>query len=221
VIPQRTHGLIASAGCRWTPHVAYGWRRWTHAGAGLGSLGGSFSTVPASQVPQLISSAAQQYGVSPQLALQVATQESGLQQTVVSPAGAIGVMQLEPGTAGDLSVNPYDTAQNIDGGVRYLSQLLQEFNGNQAEALAAYNAGPGTVNNALSSGGSDWLSNLPAETQNYVSSILNAIGGVFDQANVTPVSDGQSTAVLAGTLDGPTTALLLAFGLALAYLLLG
>lgn len=215
----------AAGGRRWRPHVAGGWRAWFRPGSGLGSLGASFSTVPSSQVSQLISSAAQQYGVPLQLALQVATQESGLNQTAISPAGAIGVMQLEPGTAGDLGVNPYDTSENIDGGVHYLSQLLTRYGGDQAQALAAYNAGPGRVDNAISSsGGGDWLANLPTETQNYVSSILSAIDSAINSVSPTPtlVSIGSAAVPISGTadtanVDPMTTILLLIFGATLAY----
>jgi len=123
----------------------------------------------------MIQAAAAKYGVDPSLAAAVAQQESGVRQTnsagspIVSSAGAIGVYQLEPATAAGLGVNPYDAAQNVDGGVRYLSQLLSQFGGDVSLALAAYNAGPGNVRK---------YDGIPpfAETQNYVSSIMAAIG---------------------------------------------
>ena len=72
--------------------------------------------------------------------------ESGGNATAVSRKGARGLMQLMPGTADQLGVkNSFDAAQNIDGGVRYLMQLLQQFNYDVAKALAAYNAGPQRV----------------------------------------------------------------------------
>jgi soluble lytic murein transglycosylase-like protein len=72
--------------------------------------------------------------------------ESGGNAKAVSPKGARGLMQLMPGTADQLGVqNSFDAAQNVDGGVRYLMQLLQQFNYDVAKALAAYNAGPQRV----------------------------------------------------------------------------
>lgn len=116
-----------------------------------------------------ITQTAQQYGLDPTLALAVAKQESGLNPDAVSSAGAIGLFQLMPGTAAGLGVDPNDPQQNIDGGVRYLSQLLNKYGGDVSLALAAYNAGPGNV---AKYGG------IPPfqETQNYVSRILAAIG---------------------------------------------
>ncbi len=110
--------------------------------------------------------AAKKYGLSPLLIDAVARQESGYRVNVVSRVGAIGVMQLMPGTARMLGVrNPRDPEANIHGGARYLRRLLDRFDGNLAFALAAYNAGPARVERARG---------VPriAETQNYVSKIL-------------------------------------------------
>ena len=124
---------------------------------------------------QLITQAAAKYGVDPNLALAVAKQESGLNQAAKSSAGAIGIMQLMPSTAAGLGVDPTDPAQNVDGGVRLLSQLLQQYGGDTSLALAAYNAGPGAV---AKYGG---VPPYP-ETQNYVTSILASIGQTPDSS---------------------------------------
>lgn len=124
-------------------------------------------------IASLIVTVAQAQGVNPQLALAVAQQESGLNQNKVGQAGEIGVFQLLPSTAQELGVNPYDLAGNITGGIAYLRKQLDKFGGNVAMALAAYNAGPGRVAQAVASG-ADWFSQIPASTQRYVSSIAGA-----------------------------------------------
>jgi hypothetical protein len=104
-------------------------------------------------------------------------QESGLNPQAVNPSsGAKGLMQLMPGTAADLGVNPDDVLGNVLGGVRYLREQLNTF-GDAAKALAAYNWGPQRVAEATARWGSDWLSHSPRETQHYVTSILSRIGG--------------------------------------------
>ena len=131
---------------------------------------------------------AQKYGVDPRVMLALANQESGFNQNVTSPAGAIGVMQLMPSTAESLGVNPYDTYENIEGGVKYLAQQLEIFSGDIRKALAAYNAGPKAVKK---------YGGVPpyAETQNYVSTIMSSIGDYEDTvsniaSNMTDVIGG-------------------------------
>jgi soluble lytic murein transglycosylase-like protein len=92
-----------------------------------------------------VEAAAAAYDLSPHLLDAVARSESGYNAKAVSPAGAIGVMQLMPQTAKALGVDPRDPAQNIMGGARYLRAQLDRFDGNIDLALAAYNAGPGRV----------------------------------------------------------------------------
>jgi len=128
--------------------------------------------VPLSSLSDTINAAAQQYGLDPNLLLRQARQESGFNPNAVSKAGAIGVMQLMPGTAKDLGVNPNDPTANIYGGAHYMRQLLDRYNGDYRLALMAYNAGPGRVDAYLKGG------KLPAETQNYAPAILGPSAGV-------------------------------------------
>lgn len=116
-------------------------------------------------VDALIVKYAGQYGVDPNLLRAQAMAESGGQQSVKSSAGAVGVFQLMPATAAELGVNPNDLEGNVQGGAKYMSQLLTKYHGNNELALAAYNAGMGNV---AKYGG------VPpfAETQGYISKIL-------------------------------------------------
>ena len=105
--------------------------------------------------------AALKYGIDPDLAVSVHRQEYNPDQWV-SSAGARGPMQLMPGTARELGVDPDDPQQNIDGGVRYLGQMLKAFGGDQVLALAAYNAGPERVK----------AGTLPIETRRYTRDVI-------------------------------------------------
>jgi len=123
---------------------------------------------------------AQRLGVDPQLALHVLYKETGNlknPETARSKAGALGVMQLMPRTAKELGVDPMNPEENIRGGVVYLKKMMDQFN-DPTLALAAYNAGPGRVNQILRSGRG--IEALPRETQNY---IRMADGGIVAFAN--------------------------------------
>jgi soluble lytic murein transglycosylase-like protein len=98
------------------------------------------------QYNPLIETAAKTHGVDVALVHAVITAESGYNPRAVSRAGAQGIMQLMPDTARRFGVqNSFDAAQNIDGGVKYLRELLTMFNGNRELAVAAYNAGENAV----------------------------------------------------------------------------
>lgn len=114
----------------------------------------------------LIKEAAARYQVDPRLVAAVAQTESGGNQEAVSPAGAVGIMQLMPETAAGLGVNPYDKRQNIEGGAKYLRQMMDTFGGDVQKAVAAYNAGPQAVKE---------YNGIPPyrETQDYVNKVLD------------------------------------------------
>lgn len=119
----------------------------------------------------MIRASAKTHGVSVQLVESIASVESGMRTNAVSPKGAIGVMQLMPGTARQMGVDPNNVAQNIDGGTRLMRELLNRYAGDPhqlTKALAAYNAGPGAVAR---------YQGIPPyrETRNYVKKVMNKI----------------------------------------------
>lgn len=94
----------------------------------------------------LAGAAARRHGLDPDLVLAVVQVESGFRPDAVSPKGALGLMQLMPGTASALGVSdPLDPGQNLDGGARHLGALVDRYDGDLTRALAAYNAGEGAV----------------------------------------------------------------------------
>ena len=112
-----------------------------------------------------VSRFADDYNMDEELIRAVIQVESGWKQDAVSIKGAMGLMQLMPRTAAMLGVdNAFDPKQNIEGGVKYLAQLTDKYNGDVEKALAAYNAGPSRVDNA---GGAPF-----PETERYVRNVM-------------------------------------------------
>lgn len=127
----------------------------------------SEKTAATGSYSDIINQMAQKYDVDPKLIQSVIKQESGGNANATSAAGAQGLMQLMPGTARALGVtDPYDPEQNIEGGTKYLKELLDRFNGDKRLAVAAYNAGPGSV---------EKYNGIPpySETQSYVNNVLS------------------------------------------------
>jgi peptidoglycan DL-endopeptidase CwlO len=133
------------------------------AAAPAAASGAGLAGVP---YADLFTAAGARHGVDPALLAGVAKVESGFDSAAVSPAGATGLMQFMPATAAGLGVDASDPASAVDGAARYLRQLTDRF-GSTDLALAAYNAGPGTVSR---------YGGVPpyAETQSYVRKVTSA-----------------------------------------------
>jgi hypothetical protein len=114
------------------------------AGSPAGATTGSTGTLAGVPYADLFTQAGSRYGVDPAVLAGMARTESNFNSAAVSPAGARGLMQFMPATAAGLGVDTSDPASSIDGAARYLSRLTEQF-GSTELALAAYNAGPGTV----------------------------------------------------------------------------
>jgi soluble lytic murein transglycosylase-like protein len=118
-------------------------------------------------IKKLIASAAWRHQIDPDFVASVVKAESGFNPTALSSKGAQGLMQLMPRTAASLGVeNPFDPAANVEGGTKYLRQLLDHYAGDAVKALAAYNAGPQQV---------EHFGGIPPyrETRAYVARVIN------------------------------------------------
>ena len=137
---------------------------------------GGFSSIDSALVPESVAERlamwepdlqelSGRYGVDPHLARAVMRMESGGNPNAVSGAGALGLMQLMPGTARGLGVDPADPKRNLEGGIKYLAQLADKYDGDYVKTLAAYNAGPARVDSY------DGVPPFP-ETERYVKNVL-------------------------------------------------
>lgn len=136
---------------------------------------GAAAPVPPAQIDALVQQNAGVWQVDPALIKSVIANESSFNANATSPVGAQGLMQLMPETAASLGVrDPYDPAQNVAGGTRYLRSLLDKFNGDTRLAVAAYNAGPEAV---------EKYGGVPPynETQNYVKNVLGSLQAYKDE----------------------------------------
>jgi soluble lytic murein transglycosylase-like protein len=136
--------------------------------SGTGYLPYAPHALDPAQISGLVQEASARDGVSPALINAVVMAESAGDPSAISTAGAQGLMQLMPGTSAACGIdNPFDPGENVDCGTRYLHGLMQRYNNNVELAVAAYNAGPGAV---------DQYHGVPpyAETRAYVTRVLAA-----------------------------------------------
>ncbi|GCF10492.1 lytic transglycosylase domain-containing protein [Dictyobacter arantiisoli] len=142
-----------------------------YAGSGsTGSVAGINDPTPGTRdyYVGLARTDALKYGISPDLYVRQIQQESHFDPNAVSSVGAIGIAQFMPATAAGMNFDPSDPVAALDGGARFMSSLNNEFYGDYSKALAAYNAGPGAVQNAVNNCGSAWLSCVDPQAQAYV-----------------------------------------------------
>ena len=150
------------------------------------------------------SAASKKYDVDEKLLKAVAKTESNFNANAVSKAGAQGIMQLMPRTAKSLGVkNSFDPAQNIDGGAKYLSQLLKRTGGDTKTALAAYNAGMGNVNKYGAEKYSGYYNKVFANMKEIATSAGGSSdsGGSYNASEEIPPSAGGSSDSGGGAFD--------------------
>lgn len=162
-------------------HLHLGGLKTDNIGNSYGSYSGD------ADVDSAINEMAEKYNLDPALLAAIAEQESGFNQSAQSGAGAMGIMQLMPDTAEGLGVDPSDLRGNLEGGAKYLRQMLDKYDGDVEKALAAYNAGPGSLDSVNGD-----ISQLSGETQKYVPSVMERYnkfknksgGGISSSGNI-------------------------------------
>ena len=156
------------------------------------------SSEGSSDYHSIVHEKAANYDLDPSLIKAVIKTESNWNNRAVSRAGAKGLMQLMPGTAMDMNVrNPFDPEENIEGGTKYLKFLLEKFNGDLTLALAAYNAGPKTV---------EKFGYVPpiTETRQYVKKVLSLYNGKTTYSTKVNYNEKKSEAIYKITMDDGT-----------------
>ena len=162
-------------------HLHLGGLKTDNIGNSYGSYSGN------ADVDSAINEMGEKYNLDPALLAAIAEQESGFNQSAQSEAGAMGIMQLMPGTAEGLGVDPSDLRGNLEGGAKYLRQMLDKYDGDVEKALAAYNAGHGSLDSVNGD-----ISQLSGETQKYVLSVMERYnkfknksgGGISSSGNI-------------------------------------
>ncbi len=129
-------------------------------------------TLPKSQYIAVAQQDALAVGISPDYFVRQINVESGFNPNAVSSAGAVGIAQFLPSTAAGLGINPWDPIQALRGAAQLMANYAHQYGGNYAKALAAYNGGTGTVQNAVNNCGANWLNCLPWETRHYIYEIM-------------------------------------------------
>ncbi len=203
--PTATAAALASAGLTPTAPAAYATPNVAGTPLQAPSLGETSLTAAANTPPvgaegsgsspydAAIAQAAARNGIEPALLHGLIQQESGFDPNARSSSGALGLTQLMPGTASSLGVSdPLNPTQSIEGGARYLGEMLTKFGGNTADALAAYNAGPGAVSQ---------YGGVPpyAETQEYVNKVL---GYAATYSRTLPATTAGASVIPTSTAPG-------------------
>ena len=129
--------------------------------------------LPDSQYVAIARQDAINVGISPDYFVRQINLESGFNPNAVSPAGAVGIAQFLPSTAAGLGFDPYDPIAALNGAAHLMASYNHNYGGDYAKALAAYNGGPGAVQNAVNGcGEANWMNCLPGETRNYIRTIM-------------------------------------------------